>query len=123
MIDGDKMRTVGMLQMGDKGVAVRSWQRELINFGLDITMDGDFGPDTKAATRSFQRQNSLRADGIVGKNTRRAMAIAIDGRIKTHTPHARHVPDPVTGTEPADNRLVQLALAIGIGAAQYVGWA
>jgi peptidoglycan hydrolase-like protein with peptidoglycan-binding domain len=50
-------------------VTVRWLQRELVNHGYDILVDGDFGPKTAAAVRDFQLQNDLVVDEIVGKKT------------------------------------------------------
>lgn len=57
------------LRRGSKGVTVRWLQRELVNHGYDILVDGDFGPKTAAAVRDFQFQNDLVVDEIVGKKT------------------------------------------------------
>jgi peptidoglycan hydrolase-like protein with peptidoglycan-binding domain len=40
-------------------------------------VDEQFGPMTEQATRDFQRTNGLAVDGIVGRNTRAAMARAL----------------------------------------------
>lgn len=37
--------------------------------GSRIAIDGDFGPETEAAVRKFQRYFNLTVDGIVGPNT------------------------------------------------------
>ena len=50
--------------MGDNGDEVRKLQARL---GLPV--DGDFGPNTKAAVIRFQRKEKLYADGIVGQQT------------------------------------------------------
>lgn len=57
------------LRRGSRGVTVRWLQRELVNHGYDILVDGDFGPKTAAAVRDFQYQNNLEVDEIVGKRT------------------------------------------------------
>ncbi|HWR23481.1 MAG TPA: peptidoglycan-binding protein, partial [Feifaniaceae bacterium] len=52
-----------------KGDDVKLLQDKLISLGLDLGKwgaDGDFGSATDAATRSFQKRNSLTVDGIVG---------------------------------------------------------
>lgn len=57
------------LRRGSRGVTVRWLQRELVNHGYDILVDGSFGPLTGAAVRDFQYQNNLEVDEIVGKKT------------------------------------------------------
>lgn len=57
------------LRRGSRGVTVRWLQRELVNHGYDILVDGDFGPKTAAAVRDFQLQNDLVVDEIVGNKT------------------------------------------------------
>jgi peptidoglycan hydrolase-like protein with peptidoglycan-binding domain/DNA invertase Pin-like site-specific DNA recombinase len=53
---------------------VRALQRRLRTLGLRPgPVDGLFGPETKAAVESFQRAVGLQMDGIVGRDTRRAL--------------------------------------------------
>lgn len=52
------------IQQGSTGDAVVQWQKI-----LGVTADGKFGPNTAAATKSFQQKHGLKADGIVGPNT------------------------------------------------------
>ena len=56
-------------QQGDKGGGTREVQTGLSKLGYDIAIDGEFGPLTEAAVRTFQEANGLDADGIVGKDT------------------------------------------------------
>jgi peptidoglycan hydrolase-like protein with peptidoglycan-binding domain len=53
------------IKSGSTGASVVEWQKL-----IGITpADGVFGPDTTAATRTFQMAHSLSADGIVGPQT------------------------------------------------------
>jgi hypothetical protein len=59
-----------VLKLGSKGPGVVTLQEF-----LKITADGDFGPKTQSAVKSWQKAHGLLADGIVGKNTWAAMGI------------------------------------------------
>jgi len=56
-----------------RGDAVRALQQALAAAGLDVEIDGVFGPATDVAVRTFQRDRGLIADGIVGPATRAAL--------------------------------------------------
>lgn len=61
-----------MLGKGDEGEQVKTLQHLLIAKGYNLKKygaDGDFGGETDAAVRAFQRDNHLDVDGIVGKQT------------------------------------------------------
>jgi hypothetical protein len=58
------------LNPGDQGFQVVRLQRALIALGyLHPPADGDFGGVTKTAVMSFQTNNGLNSDGIVGPET------------------------------------------------------
>lgn len=57
------------LRQGSIGVRVQVLQRLLNSRGAALNPDGDFGPLTANAVRSFQSANGLTADGIVGPLT------------------------------------------------------
>ena len=57
------------LQKGSKGDEVKEWQNFLNTQGYGLSVDGDFGDKTYAATVEWQKKNGLGADGIVGDNT------------------------------------------------------
>lgn len=62
--------TVLEIKQGSKGNTVRSAQTLLrYRFGYQIAVDGDFGPATAQAVRSFQRDRGLGVDGIIGAKT------------------------------------------------------
>ena len=52
------------IQKGSTGRAVRVWQ-----VIVGAVVDGAFGDKTVTATKMFQKEHGLTADGIVGKNT------------------------------------------------------
>ena len=62
------MALTSNLKRGSKGENVKKVQTF-----LGITVDGDYGPNTEAAVRTYQTENNLRIDGIVGPETWGAM--------------------------------------------------
>lgn len=65
----------GVLRRGSRGTAVRELQYYLILAAAydstlpSLTIDGVFGPATKAAVKAYQRSEGLTADGVVGRVT------------------------------------------------------
>lgn len=64
-----------VIRPGDTGDAVRELQ-EFLNFmgatdaaGRPLTADGEFGPRTREALRTYQRVNGLNPDAVVGPQT------------------------------------------------------
>ncbi|MBK4215371.1 peptidoglycan-binding protein [Paracoccus caeni] len=71
LLNGTPSGTVGLIDFGDRGSAVEDLQKKLnLLLGLDLDVDGIFGPATRAAVMEFQRSNGLVVDGIVGPKTR-----------------------------------------------------
>jgi len=59
------------------------WVQRALNqaMGLRLAVDGDLGPKTRSAIRSFQLQQSLDVDGVVGPQTEFALVtLTGDGR-------------------------------------------
>lgn len=59
-----------VLKKGSKGESVKTLQ----DF-LKITVDGNFGPKTESAVKSYQKKNGLVVDGVVGPKTWAHMGI------------------------------------------------
>jgi len=61
----------------NSGAYVR-WVQQSLNtiLGLQMPVDGIRGPITRSATRSFQQQQGLTVDGVVGPQTERALIAA-----------------------------------------------
>ena len=61
------------LAEGDKGDIVKATQRLLVGYagadGKPLTIDGEFGANTKKAVERFQKAKGLEVDGIVGEET------------------------------------------------------
>lgn len=58
-----------VLQYGAKGEAVRALQALLNAHGAKLTIDGSFGPATRAAVRQYQKSKGLTIDGSCGPQT------------------------------------------------------
>lgn len=70
LADGDDV-----LRLGDRGDGVQKLQAALSALGYEIgSNDGRFGPDTRRAVMAFQKKNKVRADGVAGPATIRAIA-------------------------------------------------
>lgn len=62
--------TLNELKKGSKGEQVKALQRMLKAMGYySSSIDGDFGSQTEAAVRSYQKSKGLSVDGIVGAKT------------------------------------------------------
>ncbi|MCD9030243.1 peptidoglycan-binding protein [Luteimonas sp. Y-2-2-4F] len=68
-----------VLQMEDRGEAVKSLQTDLRRLGFNgadgkpLETDGDFGRNTDHAVRAFQQSRNLEVDGVVGPETHKAL--------------------------------------------------
>ena len=69
------------LREGATGEAVRTMQRALKNLNYPLTVDGSFGPTTKAAVKLFQGTNNLTADGVAGNET---LTLLYSGKAKPY---------------------------------------
>ena len=65
--------TVSQISLGSTGKDVRLWQRLLCGRGFTTEIDGEFGDDCQDKTIMFQKALKIKADGIVGIDTWRAM--------------------------------------------------
>ena len=67
--DGNERYPGIAIKSGQAGAAVQSAQRQLNRKGAALNADGRFGSKTTSAVRSFQKANSLPADGVIGPDT------------------------------------------------------
>lgn len=69
-----------VLKLGSRGPRVREVQSILKQIGYyKGVVDGIYGPQTEAAVKNFQRNMALIVDGIVGKNTYKALERYLSG--------------------------------------------
>jgi peptidoglycan hydrolase-like protein with peptidoglycan-binding domain len=61
---------MAILKRGLAGEPVRRLQTK-----LGVTADGEFGPNTEAALKAWQKEKSLNADGIAGPDTFMSMGL------------------------------------------------
>jgi peptidoglycan hydrolase-like protein with peptidoglycan-binding domain len=62
--------------LGDSGSQVTAMQQSLVQLGFDTGgVDGVFGPKTLSALIRFQQARNLQADGVLGPQTSKALAI------------------------------------------------
>lgn len=89
------------MRRGERGQAVRLIQQSMIDLGIDpMTIsikrygspDGIYGNETKAAVRKYQQSKSLSQDGVVGRNTMRALDADLPGA----GPQLPPLPSPAT---------------------------
>ena len=64
----------GVLSNGDQSGQVGSLQQDLNDLGYSVSVDNIYGPDTEEAVRSFQSDQGIQVDGIVGSGTNSALA-------------------------------------------------
>ena len=65
-----------ILRQGARGSEVKEVQRRLKQWGYyNGSVDGVFGKNTRSAVILFQRKNGLTADGVVGKETYKALGM------------------------------------------------
>ena len=56
-------------KQGDSGADIRQLQMWLKNAGMDVSVDGQYGPATQRAVIAFQTSHGLTPTGTVGKDT------------------------------------------------------
>ena len=91
----------GAFRMGDQGSEVAEIQGHLIKLGYDVMADGEFGPSTVDAVKSFQKSQGLKVSGYVDEQTYTALI-------------GREMPEVSRGSSYISRRLISTAL-------QYLG--
>lgn len=81
------------MRQGDKGADVAAWQHRLkTHAGIDVAVDGDFGPATVAATVAWQKRAGIEQTGTVT-----LMAVLTLGEQATDNVVTRHAKGPHGG--------------------------
>ena len=88
-------------RVGDQGSDVAEIQGQLASLGYDVAADGDFGPATAEAVKSFQASHGLDADGLVGPSTYSALL-------------GKSMPEVSRGSNYISRRVIQTSM-------QYIG--
>ncbi|WP_210494091.1 transglycosylase family protein [Patulibacter sp. SYSU D01012] len=70
----------GSAQTASAGFSLKAVQGK-----LGVTADGQMGPQTRRAIRSFQRKNGLQVDGVVGPQTLKALGLAAGASTRSAT--------------------------------------
>lgn len=103
-----EVKALMILMQGSTGDAVKTLQEQLkkaLGLGSSFAVDGQYGPATAAAVKSFQLQQRLTVDGIAGKQTLSALANVVhsidqakaDGE---KTAEAKSTPAPAQSSAP-----------------------
>ena len=72
----DAVNSAAVLRQGAKGGEVKEVQRRLKQWGYyNGSVDGVFGAGTRSAVIKFQKKNGLKADGVVGAATYKALGM------------------------------------------------
>ncbi len=93
------------VKTGQEGASVREAQGLLAAHGHRVAVDGDFGPQTRAAVVAFQQSRGITADGIIGPETMRELRTpsgGVDRRTGPETGLTPSAQDRVPGMTGAD---------------------
>jgi peptidoglycan hydrolase-like protein with peptidoglycan-binding domain len=101
------------LRMGDQGHDVRVLQDYLTKYGIRTTVDGEYGVSTRGHVRSFERRESLNANGVLTKYDAKVLRQAVEDGTTSSGGSATYTPAPAptgkatlnpdgTATAPAD---------------------
>jgi chitosanase len=71
----DEVRLLRLQRPFMRGEDVRKVQEALLKKGFSVEVDDVYGPKTETIVKEFQKQHSLKVDGIVGNATRAALEI------------------------------------------------
>lgn len=92
------------ISYGSSGEDVRKLQQTLNSLGFNLSVDGQFGPKTQSAVRSYQQKNGLAVDGIVGVNTWNSLSKSITNKTTTTN---KTTNSKVTNTNKTKNKIAE----------------
>ena len=73
----DESKNIPTLRRGSQGDEVADLQMLLnAKYGYKLDIDGDFGKETEAAVKDYQKNHGLTADGVVGAKTWKALGVS-----------------------------------------------
>ena len=90
-----------LLKKGSKGDEVSALQKQLVQLGYAISVDGDFGPATEKAVLSLQTAFGYDVDGIVGPGTQKLVEAQIGYGWNATAPDATEKALRAQGKDPA----------------------
>ena len=73
MLGAVSVASAAAFRVGDEGSEVLAIQKQLANLGYDVPVDGDYGPATVDAVKSFQNAQGMESNGLVGSATYSAL--------------------------------------------------
>ena len=85
--DPEEHTTYGTIRKGDKGPVVKYAQQLLLDRGYKLPKygaDGDFGSETVAAVKAFQKDWGLTQDGIIGPRTWEKLRSTMETPVKKY---------------------------------------
>lgn len=113
----DECPTVAYGQVSER---VLQAQYRLRAFGYVLDVDGQFGPRTLKVVQTFQRQNGLLPDGIVGPVTQKALGCGLAPAVRLNPPPAPAPSAPTyNGGAAGADQWYDLAMQVGWTDAQW----
>ncbi|HEY5560417.1 MAG TPA: peptidoglycan-binding protein [Clostridiaceae bacterium] len=107
-VDNNIEKATISIKAGDSGDKVTEVQKKLYNIGMDVSVDGSYGPMTSSKVSSFQKSYSLAATGIIDNETYTKLMGMKD--IRTY---GKSIPDILTSADGSNQVIVVTAADYG----------
>lgn len=88
------------IRPGDSGAAVRKLQSDLNKLNYGLTVDGEYGPKTRAAVDAFKKRRGLPTDGVWGEGAQAALKAALAPKPAPTKPPVVDPPAPQPAPKP-----------------------